>query len=308
MPGSKERYTEFCQTTYVPLHLQPWWLDAVCQPGGWEAAYACNAHGAGVLPYCRRGLPLIQQPALTAYGGPWWHLAGGLPPYKRLAIEHRLLAGLIVQLPRVFFFHQTFRPEIRNILPFYWAGFQQTVRYTYMLPATGNLAGLYAGLKNTLRTDLRHAEQGLELAPADDAGIFFQLNKQSYARKGLRQPFTPEAFDRLHAALRLRGQAAGFVAVDRRSRIPQAGLFLAFDDRQASVLLAGLDPASRNPGALHSLYWQAIRFCSERGLALDFEGSMEPGIERVFRAFGGQLTPYFRVWRMGNKWLNALYR
>lgn len=35
MPGHKARFVEFCQDYYVPFQFQPWWLDAVCAPGGW---------------------------------------------------------------------------------------------------------------------------------------------------------------------------------------------------------------------------------------------------------------------------------
>ena len=40
----------------------------------------------------------------------------------------------------------------------------------------------------------------------------------------------------------------------------------------------------------------AIQAAQERGLkTFDFEGSSIPPIERFFRGFGGQLTPYFSI-------------
>lgn len=315
MSGSKDRYLEFCRATPVPLHLQPWWLDAVCGPGAWDLVLAGDRGGLplGALPFFhtrRWGLSVIQVPPLSAYGGPWLlYPDPAMPAYKRLSFAYRTLEALIGQLPRVAWFQQTFRPEIRDILPFHWAGFHQTIRYTHTLPtATKALPALYAGLKNTVRTELRRAEAAVEFVPAEDPERLLQLNAQSYARKGMRQPDFGQAFRRLYRELAIRGQSAGFLALDRQTGVALAGIYLAFDERQASVVLSGMAPAGLHSGALHGLYWEAVRFCAGKGLDLDFEGSMQPGVAHVFRAFGGQLTPYFRVWRAGNRILDLLYR
>lgn len=316
MSASKTRYSEFCRTAYVPLQLQPWWLDAVCTADRWSVALAYDRGGriTGALPYFlnrRWGLPVIQLPPFTAYAGPWLQYPDN-PDFKagsRYGFERQVMTELIAQLPRFAFFQQHFRPEVHNWLPFYWAGFHQTTRYTYVLPGTGNTEVLYKNLKNKLRTDLRTAARETEVLRESDPDLLFWLNRQSFQRKGLPQPYRRTAFDRLHAALTVRGQSAGFIARDRVTGVPHAGLFLAHDDRQASLLLSGFDPA---PGlrsrALHGLYWEAVLFCAAKGLSLDFEGSMEPGIERALRAFGGQLTPYFQVWKAGNRWLEAAWR
>ena len=310
MASDKERYTEFCRGVYVPLQLQPWWLDAVCGgPDQWSVALACDGADqiAGVLPYFltrRRGLRVIQLPPFTAYAGPWLQYPKplSLKGNSRYSFEHRMYKQLITQLPRVALFHQTFRPEIQNWLPFYWAGFHQTTRYTALLPDTADLSALYKGLKHTVRTDLKTAARATEVVRENDPALLFRLNGASFARKRLRQPYDRETFLRLDAALVERRQSAGFIARDRQTGAPHAGLYLAFDNRQASVLLAGFDPTlGRQSRALHGVYWEAICFCSERGLSLDFEGSMDAGIGRVFRAFGAQLTPYFRVWKAGNR-------
>ena len=313
MCASKALYSEFCRSEYVPLQLQPWWLDAVCDADRWSAVLSYDKGGriTGALPYFltrRWGLSAIHVPPFTAYAGPWLAYPDN-PDFKknsRYGFEHRVMAELIAQLPRVAFFQQNFWPEIQNWLPFYWAGFHQTTRYTYLLPGTGYPEELYRNLKNKLRTDLRTAETETEVVRESDTDLLFWLNQLSFNRKGLRQPYRRAPFENLHAALTERKQSECFFARDRASGAPHAALYLAYDTRQASLLLSGFDPAlGRRSRALHGLYWQAIRFCAERGLSLDFEGSMEPGIERALRAFGGQLTPYFQVWKAGNRLLET---
>lgn len=297
----------------MPLQLQPWWLDAVCNADRWSAVLSYDKGGRvrGALPIFltrRWGFPVIQLPPFTTYAGPWLVYPDN-PDFKensRYGFERQVMAALIAQLPRVAFFQQNFLPEVQNWLPFYWAGFHQTTRYTYLLPDTSRPEELFRNLKNKLRTDLRTAERETEIVREYDPGLLFWLNQRSFNRKGLRQPYRRAPFENLHAALKERDQSACFIARGRASGAPHAALYLAYDNRQATLLLSGFDPAlGRRSRALHGLYWQAILFCAERGLGLDFEGSMEPGIERALRAFGGELTPYFQVWKAGNRLLTA---
>lgn len=315
MSERKTRYADFCQNNYVPLHLQPWWLDAVCAEGEWDVCLATNGGGAitGVLPWHktrRFGLPVIQQPPLTTYGGPWLHYPHNtdFKPQSRFAFEKKVFEELIGQLPRTSFFQQNFLPEIENWLPFYWAGFRQTTRYTYIFNDLSNLEAVRAGFKNTLRTDLKKAGQSAEIHREDDQPeLMFRLHEMSFSRKNRRPPYSSETFRRLHEALHERQQSACFIARDRRSNAPHAGLFLAFDERRASVLLTGADPLFKSSCAVWGLFWEAMTFCSKRGLSLDFEGSMERDIERGFRAFGAQLVPYHQVWKAGNRILKAAF-
>lgn len=325
MPDRKARYADFCQSHYVPMHLQPWWLDAVCSEGRWDVCLATDGGGKilGAMPFYktrRLGLSVIQQPPLTSYAGPWLNYPQNLKPHKRLDFEKKVLDDLIRQLPRTAFFQQNFHPDVQNWLPFHWAGFRQTTRYTYLFDDLSDLEKIRAGFKNTLRTDLKKAAQAVEILQENDAAeLLFQLHEMSFSRKNRRPPYSFETFQRLCSALAERRKATIFIARDKNKSVahlrgvphlgvPHAGLCLAFDERRASVLLAGADPTFKSSCAAWALFWKAMEFCSERGLSLDFEGSMERDIERGFRAFGAQLTPYHQIWKAGNKPLEWLIR
>lgn len=305
-------YEEFCRTSYAPLHHQPWWLDAVCDgPDAWQAAVATDAasRAIGILPYhpARRwGLRILSLPPLSTYAGPWLQYPQN-PDFKevsRLAFEKKTMLDLICQLPRAAFFQQNFRPEVTNWLPFYWENFRQTTRYTYLLAPAESWELTTANFKNTLRTDLKKAEQAAEMRRDDTAWeTTFRLNQLSFERKNQTSPYPFAAFRRLHAALQSRQQSAVFVAYERATSQPCAGLYLAFDVRQAAVLLTGVHPAFRANCAIFGLFVEAIRFCAQRSLILDFEGSMDQGIEHFFRSFGARPTPYFQIWKAGNKML-----
>lgn len=265
---------------------------------------------AGAWPYflaARLGASVVRQPPLTAYGGPWFCYPNN--PKKRTEFEKKAFDELGKQLPRLAFFQQNFHPDIQNWLPLYWSGFKQTTRYTYIFSDLSNLEKIRDGFKNTLRTDLKKSEKAVEIQRDDGAAaLLFQLHEKSFLRKNRRPPYAFEVFQRLHSALSARHQSAIFIAHDRHLRVPHAGLCLAFDERRASVLLSGADPIFKTHCAAWGLLWEAMQFCSEKGLSLDFEGSMERDIERGFRAFGAQLTPYHQIWKAGNRLLDLAYR
>lgn len=306
MPGHKERYIQICNDAAPgawPLQLQPWWLDAVCG-SAWDVALVFDGSGKlqGAWPYrrsLRLGLPMILTPPLSAYAGPWLvYPDRAKRPSDRNAFEQKVLEKLAVQLPRCLFFRHSLRPEIGNWLPLYWAGFRQTTRYTYFFESTTDREALWAGLKNTVRTDLRKAERALQISREDKASdIAYGLYRLARRHKGARPSFSPELFERLHTALQLRGQSACFMTRNLADGKPCGSLYLAFDAKEASVIFTGRDPAPRGACAVPALLWAALQFAGERGLRFDFEGSMERGTERLFRAFGGQRLPYHEVSR-----------
>ncbi len=316
MTESKAQYLEFCANGYVPLHLQPWWLDAVCLPAVWDVALVTDGSGTviGAMPWYKKirwGLPVVQMPPLTTYAGPWLRYPDE-PNFKLqscYAFEKKVCTELIQQLPKRAFFLQNFRPELDNWLPFYWEGFRQSTRYTYVFEDTKDLEAITAGMKNTLRSDLKKAAKLVVYQHENDAWkTVLQLNALSFQRKNMRQPYSSNTFERLHNALAERQQMACFLARDLVSGAVHAALYLAFDGKQAVVLLTGIDTEHKASCAIYGLFLEAIKFCSERSLSLDFEGSMDAGIAHSFRAFGAKQQPYFQVWKAGNKFLELVFQ
>jgi hypothetical protein len=303
-------YAAFCGCHALPWHFQPWWLEAVCSGAEWGVATMADRGGelVGIWPWYRvrrLGVAVIRQPPLTAYTGPWLAYPAGLSRPGRYAFQHKVYAGLARRLPGAVFFRQSLHPAVVQALPFIQQGFRQTTRYTYRFESIPPDPALERGFRGSLRTDLRKARR-LVTAERDDAsaGLAFGLYRRSLKRQGLRPPCDAALFLRLHEALAARGRTAVFVARDRNAEA-QAALYLVHDERDAAVLLTGTDPAFKASGAVFTLFWEALVFARARGLSFDFEGSMAPSIERVFRRFGAPLVPYHQVWRPANRWVGA---
>ena len=276
---------------------QPWWLEALA-PGRWSAVVVRSPSGDVVarLPYVTRkryGFTLLAQPPLTQSLGPWLAPSEGKYAH-RLELEKSRMVELIAGLPRFGRFQQSFSPQITNWLPFYWAGFETTVRYTYRLEEILDLDAVWAGFQENARRQIRKAEKQVEVRDDLDLDAFLQLNDATFRRRGLETPYSPALVRSLDHACASRNARRIFFAVDRGQRV-HAAIYVVWDRNSAYYLMGGRSHEAPTTGATSLLMWKAIQFAAGVTRAFDFEGSMIESIERFFRMFGARQTPYFTV-------------
>jgi hypothetical protein len=282
------------------LFEQPWWLDSVA-PGAWdEVVVRRGDEVVARLPYAYRrrlGMTVIAQPPFTQTLGPWLAPSDGKYS-RRLDTEMKLLGQLLELLPPYQYFRQCFATALTNWLPFHWAGFRATVKYTYRIEDLSDLDRVRQGFQEHVRRGIKKAGNVLEVdhdLPLDE---LLRLDAETYARQGLPAPYTQEAVRRLDAACAMRGARRVLGAVDSQGRT-HAALYVVWDAKAFYALIAARDAQLQAPGANTLLYWEAIRLASEVSRVFDFEGSMMRPIEHYFRGFGGHQTPYFCVWKSG---------
>ncbi|MDF2446260.1 MAG: family N-acetyltransferase [Moraxellaceae bacterium] len=282
---------------------QSWWLEAVA-PGCWHDILI----GTELQPQARwrfaieqrKGMRCLVQPVLTPSCGPWLQLVEGKMA-TRLAHEKDLLGELVSKLPKHDYIALHLHPSRQNWLPFYWAGFAQTTRYTYVLSGLQDHEALWRGFAKNIKSDINKAEKKLRVEKVADPARFYALNRLTFQRQGMGAPYDLALVERLHAAAAAHDAMTFFFAVDEQGR-DHAGLCLVHDHRTAYYLMGGADPELRNSGASSLLMWSAIREAGARGLEVfDFEGSMIEPIERFFRGFGAEQQPYHRITRAGRR-------
>jgi hypothetical protein len=281
---------------------QPWWLDCVA-PRAWdEAVVRRGSEVVARLPYAARrklGLSTIVQPTFTQTLGPWFAPLDGKYA-RRLEAEKRLLRQLIEMLPPFDLFRMCFAPTMTSWLPFYWAGFQATVCYTYRIEDLGDLDRVQHEFQDHVRRGIRKAQCNVEVDCDFPLDELLRLDAQTYARQGLRLPHSYDVLRRLDAACAARGSRRILGAVDADGRT-HAALYVVWDERTLYALMSARDPELQTVGANTLLYWEAIRLAAQVSRVFDFEGSMVEPIEHYFRGFGGRQVPYFCISKAGRK-------
>jgi GNAT acetyltransferase-like protein len=291
------------QTPYAnSVFQQPWWLDAVA-PGRWGDATVCRDDTVVArLPYAivgPTGLTTLGHPPLTPRLGPW--IEPGKGKYESaLTHEMRLMAALIEELPTGSSFDQFFSPTVTDGLPFHWAGYDLSVRYTYRLHEIRDEQSVWDGVSSKMRAQIRKARRVLTVRT--DLGIdrFFGVWSQTFARQGMRVPVTQAFLERIKDACATRDAREILFAEDERGRVHSVA-YVVWDRDTACYLLGGADPSLRTSDASSLLAWEAIRRSARVTDVFDFEGSMIRPVERFFRAFGARQVPYLEGTRMSRR-------
>jgi hypothetical protein len=191
---------------------------------------------------------------------------------------------------------QSFSPALMNWLPFYWAGFKATVRYTYRIEDLTDLDRVQREFQEHVRRGIRKGLRAVEVDPDLPLDELLRLETASRARRGLRSAERETLVRRLDAACAARGARRILGAVDARGHT-HAALYVVWDERTLYPIVNARDPETQAFGANTVLYWEAIRLASQVARVFDFEGSMLEPVEHFFRGFGGRQTPYLSVSR-----------
>lgn len=302
MTTNKIKYRALCGAENIPLFAQSWWLDAVAGEENWDVVLVeRGGRHIAALPFAikrKYGLTLIGMPALSQSLGPWVRYPDEQKTGNRYAFEKDVFQALVDGLPKAHGFVQNFNPAVTNWLPFYWRGFTQTTKYSYVLNDLNSLEHVWANFLENIRREIRKASKTVVVDCDADVESFIECHEKVFSRQGLPLPYSLETVRRLDAAAKQRGQRRIFLARDAEGRV-HAGVYLVWDDSRAYYLMGAGDPALRNSGATSLAMWEAIRFASTVTKTFDFEGSMLEPVERFFRAFGATQAPYFQVSRYG---------
>lgn len=313
MTSMRERYRQLCASeASIPLFCQAWWLDAVAGDAWDVVLYEKDNTVLGSMPFVLKkkvGLNLLAMPTLTQHLGPWVRPTTGKIA-KRLAYEKNVLAELAsLILARKFdHFDSSWSYTQRNWLPFYWAGFKQSTRYTYALEDLSCQDALWTQFQDNIRGDIRKAEGRFKLKVRTDltAEDFFKLNNLVFERQGMAVPYSLDLVQRIDAACADRNARTIFIAEDEDGR-RHAGVYMVWDEHSAYYIMGGGDPELRNSGATSLCMWEAIKFACKVTSRFDFEGSMLEPVERFFRAFGATQVPYLSVTKTPSRLLKSYF-
>ena len=90
---NKERYIEWVgEQEYIPISMNPWWMDAVCAGKEWDALLAEDEEGKilGAMPYLMRRrawYKYIVMPQMSQTGGIW--VTAEITAEEKNALSHR---------------------------------------------------------------------------------------------------------------------------------------------------------------------------------------------------------------------------
>ncbi len=201
--NAKELYRILCQSdANIPIFSKDWWLDAVADMNGWDVD-VIQEHGTIVasIPYVRRKkifFEWITMPQLTQTLGVWVRYPKGQSHRRKLSYEEEIYSTLIEKLPHFNYFDQNFHYSMTNWLPFFWNGFKQTTRYTYVIDDLSDTERVFSNFSKEKRYDIRKAQTMVEVGFDLSAREFYETHKLHLAKNGKKINYSFELFQRIY--------------------------------------------------------------------------------------------------------------
>lgn len=296
---SKDLYRTLCtKEDGIPVFSRDWWLDAACGDDWDVLLQEKNGKVYAAMPLYIPCKHIVSMPHYTQTMGVWFANEVSDLKYSSL-IEHRqaICKYFIEELRPYKSFLQNFSHEFTDWLPFYWEGYSQTTRYTYVLHGIKDTEKLISDMSQQTRRNLRKAEERLIAVCRDiSTDDFLKVQALTFERQRKKNMQSSSVLRRIIDAARDREQGNLFGGYDREGRL-HAVAFIVWQKNSAYYIAGGGDPVLRSSGAHSLVLWNAIKHASQYTDVFDFEGSMIPGVERFFREFGAVQTPYFMITR-----------
>lgn len=242
----------------------------------------------------RFGITIYRNPPFTPFIGPF--IKNEAKNAAKIANKNREVLSLIaVYLDE--FKHSIISVSLsRNIidtLPFIWRNYKAIAGYTYIIDLNYSIEELYKTISPEKRNDINRAKNDNAIVRRiSDFSIVKSLVLKTFSRQ--EKNINEKYLDKI--IFEFANEKNSFAFVTYIENKPVSSVFCVFDRETAYYLLGGYDHLSKHRGAGVIALWEAIKHSKNIGLRyFDFEGSMIPQIERYFRNFGGNLTPYFRI-------------
>ncbi|MBU4486955.1 MAG: GNAT family N-acetyltransferase [Candidatus Delongbacteria bacterium] len=299
MSKKKDSYREFCKTKQnLPVFLYDWWLDAVCGTDNWDVAIVKPDNDIlAFFPYYNKKVlffDISTLPQLTQFLGPWINYPNDLKQSNRTEYEKKMMNELIKQLPAYHHFEQNFHYSVDNWLPFYWKGYEQTTKYTYVIEDISFPDRVFENFTPSKRKNIRKAEELVEIKFDMSSDDFYEHHKKTLSKQNLKISYSKELFKSIYDAVYSHNAGRTIYALDKDNNIHSA-LFVVWTKYSAYDLISSIDPDFKNSESASLLVWEIIKSLSGKAHRFDFEGSMIESVERSFRQFGTVQKAYFNI-------------
>lgn len=311
---NKQLYQEFYeQHLDICIFSAPWWLDVTAGAENWDVILVRNKNNEiiATFPYMYKkgkfGLRQIGMPILTQKLGPYIvYDKNKIAETKKITYEHEIYTQIIQQLPDYDSFMINFDQKYKNWLPFYWNGFNQTIRYSYRIRNIKDRERVLNDFTKSKKYPAKKAASFLTLKYDLSPDEFYNYFEEVINDRGERVGYSRSLFKVLYKALYEYSRGKVFYCVDKDQNIHAINLTV-WDNDTAYYLVAMRKKEYNTSGGTEFLLYETIKYVSQFVDTFDFEGSMIKGVEASYRFYGAHQTEYYSISYTKNKLL-ALYR
>ena len=253
-----------------------------------------NGSIIGGLVFARNEVGVFSNPLFVKYFGMlYMPCCGDQVEYQ--STTYKIDREIISNISAGRIWSYCFHPNFQNWLNFYWSGYKQTTQYTYQINFSKS-PEFRSNYSEKVKVPLKAAKKHDLVIDDIDIESFVKVNHKTYQGRDGRQPYSDK---RLSTLLNnLAAQKCLYIkSVRDKSGNVHSVAAIVYDNRSANLILNGSDPVYKKFAGNTLLIDHMIEFASKRCGIFDFEGSMHERIEKFYRGFGGEITPYFLIYK-----------
>jgi lipid II:glycine glycyltransferase (peptidoglycan interpeptide bridge formation enzyme) len=186
-----------------------------------------------------------------------------------------------------------FPQQYTDMQVFIWKGYKVIPNYTYNIDLTKSLDLIQKDFSPERRNDITKAiKENIVCERTEDYKLVKDLVINTFERK--QKDLNIAIVEKI--LFQFANPENSFAFISYRNEIPISAVFCIYDKFKAYYLLGGYHAELKHQGAGALAVWEAIKHAKSLQLPVfDFEGSMLPEVEKYFRAFGGDLVPYYSI-------------
>ncbi len=288
----------------IPVFCQKWWLDIIAP--NYDFVFAEKGDEiTGLWAYqteTKMGVKLMRTPLLTPYLGPVVFYPGDLKPAAADNFQHEVVGALYKKLPPVEVMNLNIAPEIVQVGLFKNNGLNCTARQTFYIDLNQGEETIFADFKESTRRNIKQGEKSISVLRDDSLlPLLFNFYEHTLTgKKGKSVHFDYNLMQRLYSACTENN--AGCVWVAKSGDDVLAMIWQVWDKEKSYYLMGAKNNLQNENNAMPCLLWHAIKHAKTLGCTtFDFEGSMDPGVERFFRTFGATRKMYLQLTKNTSK-------
>ena len=277
------------------IFAKTFWLDAVGSKYNILGCFDKSDRLLAGMPITESEKGYLTMPKLTQTLGIVFHDFSEMKYVKKISKEKDIIMDFVENIPKLKCFDCGFHYNFTNWMPFMWKGYKQQTRYTYVLEDIQDIEKVRGGFADNTKSVITKSV-GLNLKVIDSLTLtdMYSILSKTFKRQNKVVPFDFDWFSKFDEIINKNNARKMFFAVDAQSNL-HAALYLVYDKNCAYYLLGGADPEFRSSGGMYLNIFEAIKYSSIFTSKFDFEGSVVPKIESVFRSFGALQKQYFRI-------------
>lgn len=184
-------------------------------------------------------------------------------------------------------------PSFQNGLPFIWANFDLSVRYTYLLDLSFSQSNLLERMSSQRRKNIKDGEKSqLKIEKIENPDIIKKSALETLSSKNAK--YNEDLVNRI-VERSSSGKLFTYLISDSTGNLALSTCLVVGDE--VYYLFGWVNSNAENSNAGTLALWNCIKHSQSVAKRFNFAGSKIPSVERYFRGFGGELTPCLSISR-----------